>query len=85
MNHIKRADDAVTFSQYVTGFAAAFLVILSLGYLAIVGDDIQQHRIEQAEAREAIRNHIERREHHPAYVWERICEDGLNWIQGECK
>lgn len=44
MNRIKKADDAVTFSQYVTGAFAMFLVILSLGWLAVRSDDIRADR-----------------------------------------
>jgi hypothetical protein len=44
MNHIKRAEQATSFGQLVTGFAAMLLVIISLGHLALRGDDIRASR-----------------------------------------
>lgn len=42
---IERADQAVTFGQWITGCAAMTLLLISLGHLALRGDDIRADRM----------------------------------------
>jgi hypothetical protein len=44
----KIADDAVTLGKWITACCAMTLAFMALGYLALVGDEIRQERIEAA-------------------------------------
>lgn len=78
----KLADDAVTLGKWITACCAMVLAFMALGYLALVGDEIQQERIQ---AQQDVPRDYGPPSKVPPNVWQRICEDGENYLRGRCQ
>ena len=66
------------------GLLALFLLVLVMFGTAFI-DWADNGRVDRSIEAQAERQHMQPRDSHPPNIWERICIDGENWINGRCQ
>jgi hypothetical protein len=66
------------------GLLALFLLALVLFGAPLI-DLMDEGRIERSIEAQKERQYMQPRDSHPPNVWQRVCIDGENWINGRCQ
>jgi len=66
------------------GLLALLLLVLVMFGTAFI-DWMDDGRIERSIEAQAERQYMQPRDSHPPNVWQRVCIDGENWINGRCQ